>query len=300
MAKITVRVIECGHTSLDFQLVASGHPEQLEVYNRNKGHHCGASMDANGRIITHPIYTFVIEHPDGLLLIDTGMSSSTRSDWKHAFYPNAMPYHPEADELFVERLDQLHLKPADFKDVVLTHLHTDHAGNTSMFTKTNARIIVHEDELRGAVTVKGGMIRDDDLTLWGLTSQQGFTRRDFGCLLPDRATLVFGDQQIYPGIWTVSFPGHTWGTMGVAVKLENTGWILLASDHIYMTHNWGRPFIPSILNHDPTKWAHSALKTRRMMDKYKMRIFPGHDDKIIVPADNDAGYVLEPVRKIYD
>lgn len=47
------------------------------------------------------------------------------------------------------------------------------------------------------------------------------------------------------------------------------------------------------------KWE-SAVKTRRIMDKYKMRIFPGHDDKIIVPADNEAGYVLEPIAEMYD
>lgn len=300
MPKIKITVVECGHISLDFQLVATGHPSQLELYQRNRGHHCGASIDADGRIITHPVYTYIIEHPDGLLLVDTGMSASTRAEWKNAFYGQAMPYHAEADELFVNRLDQLNLKATDFKDVVLTHLHSDHAGNTSLFAKTKARIIVHEDELRGAVQDKGGLIRDDDITLWGVTSQQGFSRRDFGCLLPDRATLVFGDQQIYPGIWTVSLPGHTWGTMGLAVRLDHSGWLLLASDHINMTHVWGTPFTPSILNHDPTKWAHSAVKTRRMMEKYRMSILPGHDDKIIIPANNERGFALEPISRMYD
>lgn len=299
MSENTLRVIECGHTSLDFELVASGHPDSLAVHQKSCG--CGVSINAEGRIIRHPIYAYIIEHPRGRLLVDTGMSATTRTDWKHNFYPREMVYDPGPDGLFVQRLQQLGHKPDDFNDVILTHLHTDHAGNAPLFAETKARIIVHEDELRGAVLVKGGMLREDNITLWGVTSPQGFTRRDFGCLLPNRATLVFADQQIYPGIWTVSFPGHTWGTMGVAVRLDNTGWVLLASDHIYMTYNFGKPFIGTILNHDPTEWAHSAVKTRRLMEQYKMRIFPGHDDRVIVPSDTDEkGFVLEPIRPFYD
>lgn len=290
-------VLECGHTTLDFELVATGHPD------KNVSRHlmpCVHTPDASGKI-AHPVYAWIVMHPDGRILVDTGMSDSFSRDWKNNYYKEALAYDPGEDGLFTQRLKQLDLAPKDFTDVIITHLHTDHAGNLPMFAKSDARIIVHEDELRGAVMEKGGMVRDDLLTLWGVMSPQGFTRRDFGCLLPKRATTVFGDQELYRGVWVVSTPGHTWGTVGVAVRLPHTGWMLIASDHIYLAANYSDPFIPNILNQDPRTWAKSALKVRRMVEKYSMSVLPGHDNKIIVPDKSaEKGFRVDELKLSYD
>ena len=164
-------------------------------------------------------------------------------------------------------LAQMDLKPSNITDLIVTHLHTDHAGNIPMFAKADTRIIVHEDELRGCITEKGGLLRDDLLTLWGVTSPQGFTRKDFACLLPDRATTVFGDQEIYRGVWTVSLPWHTWGTMGVAVNLPHSGWILIASDADLTLRGVNLNIFPAagprmVVNGSPTQ----AVSPARVLD----------------------------------
>jgi N-acyl homoserine lactone hydrolase len=297
MTATKLMVLECGHTTLDFELVAAGHPDKNVVRHLMP---CTHGPDWTGKI-AHPVYAYVIEHPDGRILVDTGMSGTFRKDWKNNYYTDTMSYDPGENGLFTQRLEQLDLAPEAFDDVIITHLHTDHAGNLPMFAKTDARIIVHEDELRGAVMEKGAFVRDDNVTLWGVTSPQGFTRRDFGCLLPKRATTVFGDQELYRGVWTVSTPGHTWGTMGVAVRLAHSGWIFIASDHIYLSSNYGDPFIGNILNQEPRAWAKSAVKVRRMMEKYDMRILPGHDSRIIArDKTQESGFRLEDVRSLYD
>jgi N-acyl homoserine lactone hydrolase len=297
MTATKLMVLECGHTTLDFELVAAGHPDKSVVRHLMP---CTHGPDWTGKI-AHPVYAYVIEHPDGRILVDTGMSGTFRKDWKNNYYTDTMSYDPGENGLFTQRLEQLDLAPEAFDDVIITHLHTDHAGNLPMFAKTDARIIVHEDELRGAVMEKGAFVRDDNVTLWGVTSPQGFTRRDFGCLLPKRATTVFGDQELYRGVWTVSTPGHTWGTMGVAVRLPHSGWIFIASDHIYLSSNYGDPFIGNILNQEPRAWAKSAVKVRRMMEKYDMRILPGHDSRIIArDKTQESGFRLEDVRSLYD
>ena len=290
-------VLSCGHTTLDLELVLTGHPDPSVVRHLMP---CTHGPGPDGKI-AHPIYAYVIQHDAAQILVDTGMSDSFSKDWKNNFYKEAMVYDPGPDGLFSQRLAQVDMKPSDFTDLIVTHLHTDHAGNVPMFAKGDMRIIIHEDELRGCVTEKGGLLRDDLLTLWGVTSPQGFTRKDFACLLPDRATTVFGDQEIYRGVWTVSLPGHTWGTMGVAVNLPHSGWILIASDHIYLSASYGDPFMGNLLNQDPRRWAHSALKVRRLVEKYRMRFLPGHDNKIIVPGSStEKGFVLENVGSQYE
>jgi N-acyl homoserine lactone hydrolase len=281
-----LRVIECGRTSLDYEMAVTGHPDYLMRQSDPQRH-------AEHRWLHHPIYAFIIEHPEGNILVDTGVSPEFVRRWRHPFYPDVMAYQPGEGGLFTERLAQHGFGPEDFRYVVLTHLHTDHTGNALMFRHAGARIVVHEDELRGAITHKGGLLRDDDLTLWGATSQQGFVRQEFGFLVPDRATTVYADQEIARGVWVVSLPGHTWGTVGVAVHLPQAGWVLLASDAMYLTDTYQHPFLNSMLNHNQDLWARSALKIRTLAERYDMTIIPGHDDRVIEHPHERTGTVVD-------
>jgi glyoxylase-like metal-dependent hydrolase (beta-lactamase superfamily II) len=283
---VRLRVIECGRTSLDYEMAVTGHPDYLMRKSDPEHHHPHEWLH-------HPIFTFIIEHPDGNVLVDTGVSPDFERRWRHPFYPDVMGHDPGEGGLFPERLTQLGYAPEDFKYVVLTHLHTDHAGNAAMFRDAGAKILVHEDELRGAVTQKGALLREDDITLWGVTSQQGFVRQEFGFLVPDRATTVYADMEILRGVWVVSLPGHTWGTIGVAVNLPESGWVLLASDAMYLTDNYRHPFLPSMLNHNQELWAHSAVKIRKLAERYDMRIIPGHDDHVIEHPHDRTGVVVD-------
>jgi glyoxylase-like metal-dependent hydrolase (beta-lactamase superfamily II) len=232
------------------------------------------------------------------VLVDTAVSVNYQQEWRDRFYGEAMAYDPGPDGLFTQRLEQLGLTPADFDHVVITHLHTDHGGNVRLFDPARTRIYVGEDELRGCARVKGGLLRDDLLTVWGVTSPQGFTRADFASLLPDRAVEVFADFELLPGVWLVTLPGHTWGTLGVAVRLAESGWMLIASDTIYLADSWGKRFVPSLLHHDLERWAHSAHKVRRLVERYGMKVLPGHDARVIEPA-GDGGYRVRPVEPSY-
>jgi N-acyl homoserine lactone hydrolase len=285
---VELRIIECGRTSLDFELALTGHPDRLAT----------VSSPGHKELLRHPIYVYVIDHPDGRILVDTGVSARFRAEWKNEFYQDAMSYDPGDGGLFPDRIAQLGLAPADFDHVVITHLHTDHAGNVRMFAPTDARIYVGENELRGAVTQKGGLLRDDLISLWGVTSPQGFTRADFASLLPDRAVEVFGDFELLPDVWIVTLPGHTWGTIGVALNLPKSGWVLIASDAVYLADTYGKRFVPSILNQFPEEWAKSAVKVRRLVKRYGMTVLPGHDDRVIVPEANGE-HRIEPIRDVY-
>lgn len=288
---IELKVLECGHTLLDHELALTAHPDHMVT---------GAHPEGRRRLLRHPVYAYVIEHPEGRVLVDTGVSVRFRDEWKAEFYQEAMAYDPGPDGLFTQRLEQHGWTLDDFDHVVITHLHTDHAGNARLFTPTKARIYVGEGELRGAVTTKGGLLRDDFVTVWGVTSPQGFTRADFASLLPDRTTEIWGDFELLKDVWIVTLPGHTWGTIGVAVKLEESGWMLIASDAIYLAATWGeKRLYGSLLNQYPEEWARSAVKVRRLVERYGMTIMPGHDNQVIVTSGPGRKFTVEPLQDHY-
>lgn len=291
MTATRIRLLQCGRTSLDYEMAVTGDPERLMRQS-------AAEAPASHEWLHHPIYAFVIEHPEGRILLDTGVSPDFRRRWKHPVYPDLMGYKPLPGDLFTEQLEQQGYAIEDFDYVVLSHLHTDHAGNAELFRSAGCKIIVHEDEIRGAVTQKSGLLRDDDITLWGVTSPQGFVHREFGFLVPDRATTVYADMEIMRNVWTVSLPGHTWGSLGLAVKTEQSGWVLLAVDAMYLAANYRKPFVGSMLNHNQEQWAHSALKIRKLAEKYDMTIIPGHDDYVVHHAHDGAGDVA-PIESEY-
>jgi N-acyl homoserine lactone hydrolase len=79
-----------------------------------------------------PIYAWLIEHEEGLILVDTGETSRVHERgyhpvW-HPFYRRAARFSVHPDEEIGPQLRALGVTPRDVRQVVLTHLHTDHAG----------------------------------------------------------------------------------------------------------------------------------------------------------------------------
>lgn len=97
--------------------------------------------------------------------------------------------------------------PQDIKTILLTHLHNDHAANTPVFK--NARLIFQKDEWKTLLDPLPGMNirRDYDSNLI-----EEIKTRD--CLRVD------GDMEITDGIKIYKTPGHTPGSMSVAVRTK--------------------------------------------------------------------------------
>ena len=127
-----LRVLECGRTALDFELAITGHPDRLTT----------TTQSGRKELLRHPIYVYVIDHPEGRVLLDTGVSTRFKSEWKNEFYQGAMEYDPGEDGLFPQRLEQAGLALDDFDHVVISHLHTDHAGNVRMFADRDTKIYI--------------------------------------------------------------------------------------------------------------------------------------------------------------
>jgi N-acyl homoserine lactone hydrolase len=154
-----------------------------------------------------PIYAWAIEHDEGVIVVDTGETSRVHQrgyfpSW-HPFYRRATKFSVHPDEEIGPQLKELGIGTRDVRRVVLTHLHTDHAGG--LVHLTNARCWVAEKEFQRASGV-GGKIQGYLPHRWPKWWQPSFIRFDdaaFGPFANSMSLTKQGDVLIIPT------PGHT-------------------------------------------------------------------------------------------
>lgn len=223
-------------------------------------------------LVKFPVYTVLIDHPDGKILFDTACnpeSTGLNGRWGTAtqsLFPLDMP-----EECYLHhRLEELGVRPEDIKYVVASHLHLDHAGCLELFT--NATIIVHEDELNGALqtyarNTKEGAYIWGDIDAWIKNNLQWKTvrRTEDGLKLAD-------------GIHLLNFgSGHAWGMLGLHINLPETGGIILASDAIYTAESYGPPVKPPGILYDSVGYNSTVERIRRIAQETNSDVWFGHD-----------------------
>jgi glyoxylase-like metal-dependent hydrolase (beta-lactamase superfamily II) len=166
-----------------------------------------------------------------------------------------------------EAVAKLGLSPADITDVIITHMHWDHADGMDLFP--NAKIWIQKDEYTyytGAAWQPdgkhGGIEPEDVLTIVRLNTER-------------KVNLVDGDdREIIDGIKVYTGGRHTFASQYVSVRAAS-GTVVIASDNMYLYEN--------LEKHAPiaqTFDAESNLKAQDRMKQIASRpdlIVPGHD-----------------------
>ena len=169
-----------------------------------------------------------------------------------------------------EGLRLLGIDPAAVEDVVITHLHYDHAGTTASFPK--ARFHLQEGELHFAT---GHAMLDE-------RTRQPFEAADVVNMVQrvyeGRVRLHQGDAHLSPGLSLHLVGGHTPGLQVVRVYTER-GWVVLASDacHFYENVESDRPFS---ITYDADAVIAGFETLRRLADSPR-HIIPGHDPLVM-------------------
>jgi glyoxylase-like metal-dependent hydrolase (beta-lactamase superfamily II) len=179
-----------------------------------------------------PIYVWVIEHEEGIIVVDTGETARVHERgyhprW-HPFYRRAAHFSVHPEEELGPQLRALGIGSRDVKQVVLTHLHTDHAGG--LHHVTGSRVWVHQREFERAMGI-GGRVQGYLPHRWPKWWQPEFIRFDHRPLGPfDEAMSLTrrGDVLIVPT------PGHTPHHVSVLVCGDPS--FLLAGDTSYNQH----------------------------------------------------------------
>jgi N-acyl homoserine lactone hydrolase len=103
-----------------------------------------------------PVYTFAIEHPEGVIVVDTGSGAHLKQSppW-HPFFRLAVRFEIEPEQEIGPQLHRLGIGARDVKTVVLTHLHCDHDGGLAHFP--HSRILAHAGEIAEAAGIAGAI-----------------------------------------------------------------------------------------------------------------------------------------------
>jgi glyoxylase-like metal-dependent hydrolase (beta-lactamase superfamily II) len=178
-----------------------------------------------------PIYAFAIEHPEGVIVVDTGETATAAEPgyfpWWHPYYRLSVRLAVQPEEEIGPRLRGLGIEPRDVRTVVMTHLHTDHAGGLHHFE--GAEILAAQAEIDGARGFSG-RVNGYPNNRWPQWFSPVAVRFDETCPygpFPASAPLTqAGDVAVVP------LPGHTPGHVGVVVDCGAYR-VLLAGDASY-------------------------------------------------------------------
>lgn len=177
-----------------------------------------------------PIYAFAIEHPEGVIVVDTGETADTSRSgyfprW-HPFFRFGLREWVAPEEEIGPQLQRLGIAPGDVRRVVLTHMHTDHAGGLHHFP--HHEILVSRGDLEAASGRRGRLrgYPNRRFPTWFDPTIVDLSPTPYGPFPASHALTEAGD------VTLVGLPGHTPGQIGVVVE-DGDHAILLAGDASY-------------------------------------------------------------------
>ncbi|MEC8148165.1 MAG: N-acyl homoserine lactonase family protein [Pseudomonadota bacterium] len=186
------------------------------------------AMKDVGKILEFPVAMYIIDHPRGLVVYDTGMNVAVSdgkcdSYWGTGLCSAFLPIQ-RRDEVIDKWLEKFGYKVSDVKYVIYSHMHLDHAGNMEMFP--DAIHVLQKAELKAA--------------WWPEKFQRAaFVLKDFDGTRNFNFLEIEGDFDLFNDgkVKIIETIGHTQGHQSLMVKLKNTGTLFLAGDAIYTPDN---------------------------------------------------------------
>jgi N-acyl homoserine lactone hydrolase len=223
-----------------------------------------------------PIWVWVIEHPEGIFIIDTGVTESVNNDsyFKSSgfltnwFNKKMFRFSIDREQVIDKQLLKTGINPNDVKAVILTHLHLDHVDGLRYFPK--AKIIVNKLEWEKP---SGNLpeLYPDWIKPELIKFNENYQNFDSAFYITDSRDLI-----------AIHTPGHTHGSISVVLKTNDcdlafTGDVCYYQDQLNTSSYSGVNMSSS--------FASDTYNRFKVLSKARKLIFlPSHD--------RDAGYRL--------
>jgi len=176
-----------------------------------------------------PIYAWLIEHEEGAIVVDAGETSRVndrgyRPRW-HPFNRMAVQFRVRPEDEIGPQLKLRGIAAADVRQVVMTHLHTDHAGGLAHFPKS--KIWVNQPEYESASGFFGKVLGylPHRWPRWWKPAFLPWEQEPWGPFATSYRLTRLGD------VLAVPTPGHTPGHVAVVVRGDVN--IFIAGDVSY-------------------------------------------------------------------
>lgn len=218
-----------------------------------------------------PIWTFIIEHPLGLIVVDTGIPEQANDP---VYFPPQMRLVQRAAKFRIPtggeigpQMQQLGYDQHDVRYVVLTHLHQDHDGGLHHFPK--AEFIVSRTEWEAANGLAGRMsgYLNQRWPKWFSPKLVDFQDGPFE-LFPSSQSL--GD-----GLTLVPTPGHSSGHMSLIMDQADTRYMFIG-DAAYSEKAMYSETLDGITT-DVTSARQSMQRLRAAIHFGSSIVLPSHD-----------------------
>jgi glyoxylase-like metal-dependent hydrolase (beta-lactamase superfamily II) len=218
---------------------------------------------ASGRLRV-PVPVFLVRHPRGDVLFDTGIHPDAGRDPAARLGWLAQVFRIELapGEDVGGRLAAVDIDPAGITHLVTSHLHFDHVGGNAAIP--NARLVVQRAEWDAG--------RDPDLA-----RANTYDRRDYD--LGHDVLAVEGEHDLFGDGRVVCLPthGHTPGHQSLRLRLD-AGEVVLAADACYLRRTLEALHLPGIV-HDRAGML-ASLERLRALQAAGARIVFGHDPEL--------------------
>jgi N-acyl homoserine lactone hydrolase len=227
-------------------------------------------IGGTGNIDWAPVSFYVLKHPKGNVIFDTGNNDKTITDPDGWWGPLAKGFGLKMtkDDAIPAQLAKIGLKVDDIKYVVVGHMHLDHGGNVGQFK--NSTLVVQDDEMKAAWWPDVGY-------------SVYYIPGDFADTKNMKVIRLNGDFDLFnDGSFRIfRAPGHTPGSQFAVVKLPKTGSVIMTSDVVYLKENLEKNLIPPIPGTwGPTDAYRSLDRIRHIRDVENAQIFYGHDPEV--------------------
>jgi N-acyl homoserine lactone hydrolase len=268
---------------VSIQLTSAGRPIRLHLFSTGKGRDKTRFREARLKnrlstvdaILDHsftawlPVWVLVIEHPEGVFVVDTGIRTGIshpayfRSSGLavHWYLTTQFKFAIEREEEIDRQLAKRNISPDNTKAVILTHLHFDHTDGLRHFP--NTPILLHKEEWEhpfGALPKRYPPWFKP--TLLSLNTSCGPFKKA-------RALTTTGD------LLLVHTPGHTPGHCSVLLHTD-AGHLLFAGDICYTQDQLlQEKYSANAASYRLARHTYAAVK--RYAHSYPLIFLPSHD-----------------------